>query len=562
MFGQGIAASNLPVQPRPEFSGRPFPVRFTDAAAEAGLTMRFVQGDPRRKKYIIEANGAGVALFDYDGDGLLDAYLVNGSRFEPAAKAPAPTSRLYRNRGRGRFEDVTERSGLGRAGWGNGVCRGDYNNDGHPDLYVTYWGANSLYRNKGGGAFDEVARRAGVDGPPEEWSTGCTFLDYDRDGRLDLFVASYAGFSLKSTPLPGSGPSCVFKDVPVFCGPRGLPYGRMRLYRNRGDGTFEDASAKSGVAAATGCYGFSTVAADLTGDGWTDLYVACDSTPSLFFRNERDGKFREIGAETGLAFSEHGAEQAGMGVALGDADGDGLLDITKTNFIRDYPNLYRNLGRGVFEDIAVRAGLAVNPQYVLWGTGIEDFDNDGRPDIFQVGGHVYPELEKTEPSERYANPRLVYRNLGGGRFEDVSHLSGPGIAQRHASMGAAFGDFDNDGDVDVLVMNQNEPPSLLRNDYAGSNHWLQVRLEGKRSPRDGTGSLVNITAPGISQTAAVLSQSSYLSVNDSRLHFGLGEAKAATRVTVRWSSGLIEEFQPGETNRAILLIEGAGAAKP
>ena len=564
MLAQGIAASNLPVVPKAKPSGVPFPVRFTDVGAEAGLTARFVQGDPARKKYIVEANGMGVAFLDYDSDGLLDAFLVNGTRFNNPPNTPVPTSHLYRNMGKGKFSDVTARSGLERTGWGNGVCRGDYNNDGHTDLYVTYWGANSLYRNTGKGAFTDEAKHAGVDGSTAapEWSTGCTFLDYDRDGHLDLFVATYTGFSLKTAPLPGSNPSCIFKDVPVFCGPRGLPHGRMRLYRNRGDNTFEDVSAKSGVASATGCYGFTAIATDLTADGYPDLYVACDSTPSLFFRNERNGTFRELGSETGLAFSEHGAEQAGMGLALADIDGDGLPDITKTNFIRDYPNLYRNLGRGIFEDIAVRAGLAVNPHYVLWGTGLEDFDNDGRPDLFQVGGHVYAELEKKDPAEPYANPRLLYRNLGNARFEDVSALTGPALAQRHASMGAAFGDYDNDGDVDILVMNQNEPPSLLRNDYTGSHSWLAIQLTGTKSPRDATGAIVTVEASGISQTSAVLSQSSYLSVNDSRLHFGLGRAARANRITVRWPSGLTEEFGPQQPNRIVTLTEGTGTAKP
>ncbi|MEP7364865.1 MAG: CRTAC1 family protein [Acidobacteriota bacterium] len=573
MFAQGIAASNLPVVPKTKPSGLPFPVQFNDVAAEAGLTMRFVQGDPARKKYIVEANGTGVAFFDYDSDGLLDVYVVNGTRFTPAPGAPVPASHLYRNIGKGKFADVTARSGLGRSGWGNGVCRGDYNNDGHLDLYVTYWGLNSLYRNQGDGTFTNEAKRAGVASPAStspsapQWSTGCTFLDYDRDGHLDLFVASYAGFSPGTTPLPGSSPSCIFKEVPVFCGPRGLPHGRMTLYHNRGDGTFEDVSAKSGVASATGCYGFTAIAADLTADGYPDIYIACDSTPSLFFRNERNGTFRELGSETGLAFSEHGAEQAGMGLALADTDGDGLPDLTKTNFIRDYPNLYRNLGRGIFEDIAVRAGLAVNPHYVLWGTGLEDFDNDGRPDLFQVGGHVYPELEKKDPAEAYTNPRLVYRNLGpspagGARFEDVSALAGPAIAQRHASMGAAFGDFDNDGDIDVLIMNQNEPPSLLRNDYTGTNKWLAVQLTGTKSPRDATGALVTVQAAGLSQTSAVLSQSSYLSVNDHRLHFGLAAAPRADRITVRWPSGLTEEFGPQPSNQLVKLSEGQGTAKP
>jgi len=559
-LSQGIASGNLPSAPRPRFSGRPFPATFVDVAREAGIDMRFVLGRPGKKQYIVEANGTGVAFLDYNNDGLLDVFLVNGSRFEAFPKGQEPTSRLYRNDGAGKFTGVSRAAGLARSGWGNGACGGDFDNDGNEDLFVTYWGANSLYRNKGDGAFEDVAARAGVAGPPQEWSTGCTFVDYDRDGRLDLFVTSYAGFERKQAPLPGQFPYCIFKDAPVYCGPRGLPHGNVTLYRNRGDRTFEDVSVRSGVRKASGFYAFTAVAADLNQDGWVDLYVASDSTPSLYFRNNRDGGFTELATEAGLAYNEHGAEQAGMGVAIADYNNDGWLDITKTNFIRDYPNLYRNLGKGVFEDGAVASGLAVNPNYVLWGTGFEDFDNDGFKDILQVAGHVYAEIQTMDPAESYANPRLVYRNLGGGKFEDVSHLAGPGVAAKHSSRGAAFGDFDNDGDVDVLVMNMDEPPSLLRNDLPSGNRWIKVKLQGTRSNRSGLGSTVVVHAGGRTQSAPLLSQSSFLSLNDPRLHFGLGDAAAAEKIVVRWASGDVEEFAGAAANSLVLLVEGAGKA--
>jgi len=550
LFSQGIVSGNAPSLPRPKFSGLPFPVTFTDIAASAGLTMSHVSGSPERKRYIIEANGSGVAFLDYDEDGRLDVFLLNGSRLEPP---PPSTSRLYRNTGSGKFVDVTTRAGLDRAGWGNGVCGGDFDNDGRLDLYLTYWGPNSLYRSQGDGSFTDIASRAGVAGPAGDWSTGCTFLDYDRDGLLDLFVAGYAGFDPKKTPLPGQFPFCFFKGAPVFCGPRGLPHGSLTLYRNTGEGKFQDVSLETGIRKATACYAFTAVAADLNHDGWTDLYVACDSTPSLYFRNNRGRDFSELATQAGIAYNEHGAEQAGMGLAIADYNNDGWLDITKTNFIRDYPNLYLNLGKGFFEDRAASSGLAINPHYVLWGAGLEDFDNDGWRDLFQVAGHVYPELQKIEP---YSNPRLLYRNLRNGKFEDVSHLAGPGVAALHSSRGAAFGDFDNDGDVDVLVMNMHQPPSLLRNDLTSSNNWIKVKLEGPA-----IGATVIVHAGGLRQSAPALSQSSFLSLNDRRLHFGLGEAKAVDRFTVRWSSGEEEEFPGMEANRLVLLVHGSRQSK-
>ena len=519
--------------------------------------MKFTVGGEKTKKYIIEANGTGVAFVDYDSDGWLDLFLVNGSTLEGGA-ADAK-NRLYRNTRDGRFQDVTTEANAGRSGWGNGVCTADIDNDGHEDLYVTYWGPNVLYRNTGRGRFEDVTATAGVAGPPKEWSTGCTFIDYDRDGHADLFVTSYQRFDVASTPLPGKGANCEWKGMPVFCGPRGLPYGAARLYRNRGDGSFEDVTLKSKIGEVKDFYAFTAVAADLNEDGWTDLYVACDSTPNLFLRNNKDGTFTDIATETGLAFNEHGFEQGGMGVAVGDFNKDGRLDVLKTNFAGDYPNVYQNLGKGIFEDVVVRAGLAVNPQYVGWGIGLVDLDNDGHSDVFQVNGHVYPELDERRTTETYRNPRLVYRNLGNGRFEDVSALAGPGVAQSKSSRGAAFGDLDNDGDIDVLVMNMGEAPSLLRNDLQGTTRWIKVRLQGTKSNRSAIGALVTVEHGGARESQPVLSQSSFISSNDPRLHFGLGASERADRIVVRWPSGDTEVFPAVEAGKIATLVEGKGA---
>ena len=565
-LAQGVATRNAPPASRGAASGKPFLAKFTDIAAETGLSMRFASGNETSKKYIIEANGTGVAFIDYDNDGRLDVFMVNGSRLEGYGGGEAPTNHLYRNIGARGFEDVTKKAGLARSGWGSGVCAGDVDNDGYLDLYVTYWGQNVLYRNRGDGSFEDVTARSGTAGPAKGWSSGCTFLDYDRDGKLDLLVTSYQVFDPATAPLPGKSSNCEWKGMPVFCGPRGLPYGSVTLYHNRGDFTFEEVTASSGVGAVKGFYAFTPVAADFNGDGWTDIYIACDSTPSILFRNNRNGTFTDIGAEAGVAFSEHGFEQGGMGVGVGDFDNDGWLDIVKTNFAGDYPNLYRNTGEGIFEDVVVRAGLAVNPQYVGWGVAFADLDNDGLSDIFQVNGHVYPELDSgtRKTQESYRSPRLVYRNLGDGRFEDVSAQAGPGIADRKSSRGAAFGDFDNDGDIDVLVMNMGEPPSLLRNDLPAppaSGHWIQLRLEGVKSNRSAIGAIVRIEAAGHIQTKPVLSQSSYVSQNDLRLHFGLGRATRIDRMTVRWPSGLVEEFPSAPADAFLLLVEGSGTAK-
>ncbi len=520
--------------------------------------MRFTSGNEQSKKYIIEANGTGVAFLDYDHDGRQDIFLVNGSRLERIRDADPPTNHLYHNEGNGQFRDVTRESGMARSGWGNGVCIGDIDNDGFDDLYVTYWGKNLLFRNDGHGKFTDIAAKSGVDGSGKEWSSGCTFLDYDRDGHLDLLVTSYQKFDLASTPPPGKGSNCEWKGMPVFCGPRGLPFGKVTLYHNRGDGTFEDVSVKAGVRGVEGFYAFTAVAADFNNDGWTDVYIACDSTPSIFFRNNKDGTFSDIATETGIAFNEHGFEQGGMGVAVGDFDNDGKIDLMKTNFAGDYPNLYRNLGGGIFEDQVFKARLAVNPQYVGWGVAFADLDNDGWKDIFQVNGHVYPELDAKNGAERYRNPRLVYRNLGGGIFEDVSLMAGPGVQEKRSSRGAAFGDFDNDGDIDVLIMNMGEAPSLLRNDLNSANHWLKIELQGTKSNRSAIGATVMVETAKLRQTDVVLSQSSYISHNDSRLHFGLGGETAATKITVRWPNGTEEQFPGAAADHLIRLVEGSG----
>jgi enediyne biosynthesis protein E4 len=551
---QGVAVADRPSAERLQSSGLPFPASFTNVARQAGLTGKFVQGNPANRRYIVEANGTGVAMVDYDNDGQLDIFLVNGSRFEKAPPGvPPPANYLYRNQGNGSFQNVTTKSGVGRSGWGNGVCAGDFDNDGFTDLYVTYWGHNSLFRNTGSATFADIAAAAGVAGSGKDWSTGCTFVDVDRDGRLDLFVVTYAGFDLKTVPLPGQMPTCKYRDKPVFCGPRGLPHGRTFLYRNNGDGTFADVSVPSGVSKAQGFYGFTTVGADFNGDGWQDIYVACDSTPSLLFRNNRNGTFSEVGTESGVAFNENGTEQAGMGLAVADVNGDGTLDIVKTNFIHDYPNLYRNLGKGFFEDHSARAGLGVNPQYLLWGAGLEDFDNDGLRDLFLATGHVFA----ADSAEPWATPNLLYRQVPEGRFEDVSAIAGSAIAERQSSRGAAFGDFDNDGDVDIVIMNMDNAPTLLRNDLKSTRHWLNVRLQGVASNRSAIGAIVSVESGGKRQTSVLLSQASYLSVNDFRIHFGLGNNEKVDGVTVRWPSGATETFNGIRADRTVLLKEGS-----
>jgi hypothetical protein len=443
--------------------------------------------------------------------------------------------------------------GLDRVGWASGVCAADYDNDGWLDLFVTFFGQNVLYRNREGARFEDVTKAAGLDRSEVRWGSGCSFLDYDRDGDVDLFVANYLRFDAASAAEPGQGANCVWKGVPVNCGPKGLPTDTNLLYRNRGDGTFEDVSGPSRVAAVTGRYPMTAIAADLDEDGWPDVYVASDSTAAILYRNNRDGTFTDEAMKSGAALSEQGAPQAGMGAAIGDINNDGRLDLLKTHFADDIPALYLGLGRGLFEDAAMAMGLGVQNRYVEWGAGLPDLDNDGRADLMYVTGHVYPEVERTLPQYPHRGPRMVFRNTGP-RFVDVTASSG-GAADPRSSRGAAFGDYDNDGDEDVLVMNMNEPPSLLRNDYSGMNRWLSLRLVGTASNRAAVGAIVTVTVRGVPQSRAVVSQGSYYSHNDLRLHFGLGTAEAAERIDIRWPTGATQVLTNVQGRQVLTVTE-------
>ncbi len=555
---QGVASRVVRPQARPPASGRPFNAHFVNVASQAGLRIPTIYGGVDKKKYILEANGCGCAFIDYDNDGWMDIFLLCGTRLEGAP--PEATNRLYKNNRDGTFTDVTDKAGLRAVGWANGVCIGDYNNDGFEDIFCTYYGENRLYRNNGDGTFTDATREAGLLRGETRWGAGCSFVDYNRDGHLDLFISNYIRFDLAKAPAPGADSTCNWKGIPVNCGPRGLPTGRHLLYRNNGDGTFTDVTKESGIATATESYGMTVVAADFDEDGWTDIFVACDSTPSLLFMNNHDGTFREEGVLRGVALSEDGMEQAGMGVGIGDYDLDGHLDLFKTHFMGDTPGIFRNDGTGNFDDRTRTAKIGVETRFVSWGTGFADFDNDGFPDVLIVTGNVYPEIEHILPDYPYKSPCILFRNLGNGTFEELGAEAGPGIMEAHPGRGCAFGDFDNDGDVDVVIINMNEPPTLLRNDLSGQMNWIKIFLEGVKSNRSAIGARVLVHYGGKVQAQARVSQSSYYSSCDPRLHFGLGESRTVD-IEIFWPNGLHDRLKEIAANQLISVREGVGIVK-
>jgi hypothetical protein len=555
---QGMAGSKRPTRrgKAVETDLPPIAVDFRDVAGEAGLVAPNVSGGEGAKKYILETTGSGVAVLDYDGDGWMDLFLGNGTTLDGDGMGGKATSHLYRNLGGLRFQDVTEGAGLARVGWGQGACSADYDNDGDADLFVAYFGQSALYRNEGGGRFQDVASAAGVRAASTRWDTGCSWLDYDLDGRLDLVVTSYLQFDRAKVPEPGTGGYCQWKGIPVMCGPRGLPFSRNVLFHNEGEGRFADVSGPSGVGATKSCYGFTAVASDFDSDGYPDVYVACDSTPSLLYRNRRDGTFEEIGLLSGVALNQDGQEQGGMGVAVADYDEDGHVDIVKTNFSDDVPNVYHNNGDGTFEDRVFESGLGAYMDYVGWGVHLLDVDHDGRRDLLMINGHVYPEVEKT-PGMAYRQPRLLYWNVGGGRFKDISATAGAALDEVWSSRGSAAADLDNDGSLEVVVINLGARPSLLKN-VGPRKNWLLVRLQGVRCNRDAVGARVSVHVGGRRLSGEAQTGSSYVSQNDPRLHFGLASDERYDRIEIAWPGAGREVFPGGPANRIVALVQGTG----
>ncbi|MDQ2976285.1 MAG: CRTAC1 family protein [Acidobacteriota bacterium] len=549
--GQGVT---------PAMATEPLGVKFAEVAKQAGFTATTIYGDEHKNRYLLETTGSGAAFIDYDNDGWMDVFLVNGTRLDGLSPSLNATNRLYRNNGNGTFTDVTENAGLVRTGWGQSVCVGDYDNNGYDDLFISGFGKNALYRNSGKGTFTEVAEKAGVANNITRWGSGSAFVDYDRDGLLDLFVASYIDLDLKTAPLPETGP-CLYKGVMVACGPPGLKGGVNALYHNNGDGTFADVSEKSGITKTNGTYGLGVLTADFDNDGWPDIYVANDSAPAALYHNNKNGTFTDIGVEAGCAFSMDGKSQAGMGVTAGDYDRDGWLDIFKTNFSGDTSSLYRNTGKAAFDDVTYQAGLGVYTRWLGWGCGFLDVNNDGWPDIFLVNGHVYPEVEKLTTEAGYAQRKVLYRNLQDGHFADVSVEAGEAVMLPNPSRAAAFGDYDNDGDIDILINSVNASPELLRADSTNQNNFIKIKTIGVKSNRDGIGARIKcVTADG-SQIDEVRSGGSYYSQNDLRVHFGVGKNKAIKTIEVRWPSGQIDTLNDLAANQLVTVKEGAGIVR-
>ena len=532
------------------------PAWFVDVAREAGLNEINVNGGVEAKRYILESTGSGVGILDYDKDGWPDIFLVNG---QPLQGDTSATNHLFHNNHDGTFADVTAKAGLASAGWGQGVCVGDYDNDGFDDLFVTAYGRNRLFHNNGNGTFNEVAQLAGVAGSGAEWGTGCTFVDYDRDGKLDIAVSNYVHFNLAHTPAPGQAAGCNWKGVPVMCGPRGLESAPNVLYHNMGGGKFKDVSKAAGIEKTNGHYCFSITTLDFNKDGWPDLYVACDSTPSILYRNNHDGTFTDVAADAGVAFNEDGREQAGMGSTAADYDGDGNLDLFKTNFSDDTATLYHSNGDGTFTDVTFAAALGVHADALGWGTMFADVDNDGWPDLLVANGHVYPEVDSAKLGASFKEPRFLYRNLGHGKFLDLSSTAGPGLLQPHSGRGLAVADLWNDGRLEAVINNLSDRPMLLVNLARNQNHWLDLQLTGTTSNRDGIGSRVSLRGQERAWVDEVRSGSSYNSSNDLRIHFGLGSETRIKAIEVRWPNGNSEMFEaPVGVDRLLKLVEGKG----
>lgn len=545
----GLAAGNslLPAQA---------PIKFADRSRESGLNIPIVYGGVESQRYILETTGTGVATIDYDRDGRIDIFLVNGSRLDGASNDP-PSNLLYRNLGNGRFSDVTAPSGLKRSGWGQAVCVGDMDNDGWTDLAVTYYGEIVLYRNRGNGSFEDISQSSKIGGQ-RRWNAGCTFLDYDRDADLDLFVANYVDYADATRYEPGSGANCMWRGIAVMCGPLGLKQSPNSMFRNNGDGTFSDVSSASEITRAEGFYCLMPITLDFDEDGWTDIYVACDTTPNILYRNNRDGTFEDVAMISGVALSDNGREQAGMGVAAADYDLDGHLDLLVTNFSDDTSTLYHNDGNSTFTDTTYLAKLGKDTQYLSWGTGLVDFDNDGWKDVFIASGHVYPEVDRHPSEITYRQQRLVYRNQGDGSFGNASSQAGDAIAEKSAGRGVAFEDLDGDGDLDIVAVNLNDTPSLLVNESAPENNWLILELEGEGSNRSAIGARIQVAAGGRIQTDEVRSASSYYSSNGLRVHFGLGKESRAEWMEIQWPSGSRQRFEDVQAGRVISVREGTG----
>jgi hypothetical protein len=533
-------------------------VAFRDIAAAAGLTAPNVYGGVATKKYILEMTGNGAAIFDFDNDGKPDIFLVNGARLEEAGRGP--TSRLYHNEGNGTFRDVTEGSGLNQIGWGQGVCAGDFDNDGLTDLFVSYFGHNVLYRNLGGGRFEDVTKKVGLPVTGQHWGTGCAFLDYDRDGYLDVFVANYLDFDLEKAGLPGANPFCSWKGLRVFCGPRGFPGGQNFLYHNERGRSFTDVTRKAGIALPDLHYNLGVVSSDFDDDGWPDIYVACDSSPSILYRNNQNGTFTDVAVERGVAYGPDGQEQGSMGVAAGDYDNDGRIDIVKTNFIDETATLYHNEGDGYFADQTYPGGLGVNTRFVGWGVNFLDVDQDGWKDIFMANGHIYPELEGAKVGEEFRQRKILYWNLRNGSFRDITKDSGTMLSSPRVSRGVATGDLDGDGAPEILIVNMNEPASLLKN-FAPKGNSILVELEGTKSNRSAIGARVKVTADKLRQTDEVRSGGSYASQSDFRLHFGLGSATKVDQIEIRWPGGAVENLSNVAAGQCIRVREGDGIVK-